>query len=275
MKTSMPEDSDFIKLYDKQVKCLRLAGYQRKTIEAYTRSLRRIGNYFNGRIDNLTDDQLLDYFTEVVEHYSWSTLKLDIHGLKFFYEHVLQRPWEHVPLVKPPKVSRIPDVLSVEEVGRLVAASLVSSYKVFFFTAYSLGLRLSEGIALRVGDIDATNMRDHIRDSKGNKDRLVPLPQNTLRTLRNFWLLHRHPDFIFPSRKYGRKHAHRATIPLDRSGVQSAMKKIVSQLGIKKKFPATPCGTVTPHTCWNPGLILLSYRRSWGMSPGFPLHITM
>lgn len=123
MKTSMPDDSDFIKLYDKQVKCLRLAGYQRKTVEAYTRSLRRIGNYFNGRIDNLTEDQLLDYFTEVVDRYSWSTLKLDIHGLKFFYEHVLQRSWEHVPLVKPPKVSKIPDVLSVEEVGRLVAAS--------------------------------------------------------------------------------------------------------------------------------------------------------
>jgi site-specific recombinase XerD len=53
----------------------------------------------------------------------------------------------------------------------------VLSYRVFYFTLYSLGLRLGEGLALKVGDIDAARMRVHIRDAKGNRDRFVPLPR--------------------------------------------------------------------------------------------------
>lgn len=74
-------------------------------------------------------------------------------------------------------------------------------YQVFFFTIYSMGLRLSEGINLKVGDIDAEHMRVHIRDAKGNKDRLVPMPHKTLQVLRQFWQKRRHPEFIFPNRK--------------------------------------------------------------------------
>ena len=62
----------------------------------------------------------------------------------------------------------------------------------FFFTVYSLGLRLSEGLALRVADIDAQRARVHIRDSKGNRDRFVPLPVATLDALRRFWATRTH-----------------------------------------------------------------------------------
>ncbi len=99
-----------------------------------------------------------------------------------------------------------------------------------------MGLRLGEGVNLKVGDIDAGNKRVHIRDAKGNKDRLVPLPDATLYTLRYFWSLHRHEQFIFPNRKHGCKHAYRANSPIDRGGIQTAMAKVVKDLGIKKKI---------------------------------------
>lgn len=110
------------------------------------------------------------------------------------------------------------------------------SYRVFFFTLYSLGLRLSEGLALEVDDIDAVRLRVHIRDSKGNKDRLVPLAELTLQILRQFWLCHRHPTLLFPNRKRGLKNAHLATSPMDRGGVQVAMRAVVKQLKLKKKI---------------------------------------
>jgi len=103
-----------------------------------------------------------------------------------------------------------------------------------------MGLRLGEGIKLTVGDIDSVNMRVHIRDAKGNKDRLVPLPENTLRILRNFWKVHRHPHFIFPSRKRGLKNARLVDLPLERGGIQTAMKAVVQQIGIKKNFMPFP-----------------------------------
>ena len=236
MNTNMPDDPQFDKLYRKHLKCLKLGGMQPKTIEAYSRAIRRIGNYFNCRIDNLSSDQLLDYFNELLEHHSWSTVKLDLYGLKFFYSRVLDKAWQDVPLVRPPKASRIPDILSVEQLEQLFAATNRLSYRVFFFTTYSLGLRLGEGISLAVGDIDSVNMRVHIRDAKGNKDRLVPLPQNTLHVLRDFWNVHRHPHFLFPSRKRGLNNARLVDLPLDRSGIQTAMKAVVKQLSIKKNF---------------------------------------
>ena len=241
MNTTMPQDPHFNKQYQQHLQCLKLGGLQPKTIEAYARAIRRIGNYFDCRMDNLSSEQLLDYFTELLDTHSWSAVKLDLYGLKFFYARVLNKPWEDVPLIKPPKTSRIPDILSVEQMGQLFAVTRILSYKVFFFACYSMGLRLGEGIRLTVGDIDADNMRVHIRDAKGNKDRLVPLPHKTLRVLREFWTVHKHPRFLFPSRKRGLKNAHLVDLPLDRGGIQTAMQSVVRQLGIKKNlmpFPA-------------------------------------
>lgn len=240
MNCSMPNDPKFEKYYRKHLKCLKLNGLRPKTIEAYCRAIRRIGNYFDCRIDSLSSDQLLDYFSELLDSHSWSAVKLDLYGLKFFYTNVLGKPWTDLPLVKPPKTKRIPDILSKKVLNQLFAATRILSYKLFFFTIYSMGLRLGEGINLTVGDIDATNMRVHIRDAKGNKDRLVPLPINTLQILKKFWKVHRHPHFIFPSRKRGVKNAHLVTVPLDRGGIQVAMKTVVTQLGIKKNLVPLP-----------------------------------
>jgi site-specific recombinase XerD len=255
MNVNMPNDPQFIKYYQKHLKCLRLAGMQPKTVEAYSRAIRRIGNFFDCRIDNLSSDQMLDYFTELLDSHSWPTVKLDLYGLKFFYTNVLKKTWTDIPLIKPPKTTRIPDILSTEQLDRLFAATNRLSYRVFFFTIYSMGLRLGEGINLTVGDIDSHNMRVHIRDAKGNKDRLVPLPENSLRVLRKFWSVHKHPTFIFPNRKRGLKNACLVDRPLERGGIQVAMKTVVRQLNIKKKSHAIPCATALPPICWKQALI--------------------
>ncbi len=149
MNTNMPDDHQFNKYYRKHQKCLKLGGLQPKTIKAYSRAIRRIGNYFNCRIDNLTSDQLLDYFNELLEDHSWSTVKLDLYGLKFFYARVMDKTWEDIPLIKPPKTSRVPDILAIGQLDWLFAATNRLSYKVFFFTACSMGLRLGEGISIQ------------------------------------------------------------------------------------------------------------------------------
>ena len=250
MDIRLPKDPQFNKYYTKHCKYLKLKGLQPKTIEAYTRALRRIGNYFDGQLDNLSQDQLLDYFHDLLDSHSWSAVKLDLYGLKFFYTNILKKTWEDIPLIKPPKTTRIPDIVTIEQANQLFSATSKLSYRVFFFTIYSLGLRLGEGIKLTVGDIDSANLRVHIRNAKGNKDRLVPLPEKTLHVLRNFWKLHRHPSFLFPNRKRGLKNAHLVDSPLDRSGIQVAIKAVVGQIGLKKKYHAIPCATATQHIYW-------------------------
>lgn len=236
----------FDRQYQRHLKHLKLKGLQPKTIEAYSRAIRRIGERFEGQIDDLTEPQLTEYFTELMSTHSWSAVKLDLYGLKFYYEHVLRQPWVAPGLIKPPKVQRLPDIVTVEQAKRIIAATRVASYRVFFFTLYSLGLRLGEGLRLEVGDIDGPRSRVHIRDAKGNRDRLVPLPQATLSLLRRFWRVHRNPVLLFPNRHGGLKGAASATTPLDRGGVQRALHQVVASCGLKKTSLRTACATAMP-----------------------------
>jgi site-specific recombinase XerD len=241
-------DQDFKRHYASHLKHLRLKGLQPKTIEAYARAIRRIGGYFDHQIDDLSEEQLTDYFTDLLESHSWSAVKLDLYGLKFYYSHVLRKPWVAVDLIKPPKARRLPDIVTVAEAGQLFQATRVLSYRVFYFTLYSLGLRLGEGLRLQVGDLDAQRRRVHVRDAKGNKDRLVPLPAATLAVLRRFWQGHRNPALLFPNRHGGLTAATRAVTPLHRGGVQRTLRQVAAQCGVKKRSPRTACATATPRT---------------------------
>ena len=243
-----PSTANFDRQYQTHLKHLKLKGLQPKTIDAYARAIRRIGDYFDHRIDHLTEPQLTRYFSELLGTHSWSAVKLDLYGLKFYYQHVLKQPWVAPGLIKPPKSQRLPDIVTVDEARRIFAATHVLSYRVFFFTLYSLGLRLGEGLRLQVGDIDGVRARVHIRDAKGNRDRFVPLPQATHTLLRRFWATHRNPVLLFPNRHRGRAGAASATTPLDRGGVQTTLHKVIEARGLKKTLPRTACATAMPPT---------------------------
>jgi len=229
----------FLGQYQLHLKHLLLKGLQPKTIEAYARGMRRIGEYFSYRVGDLGEAELVEYFTDLMASHSWSGVKLDLYGWKFFTEHVLHKPWVAPNFIRPPKVSRVPDIVSVAEAQALSDATRVLSYRVFFFTLYSLGLRLGEGLALTVADIDAQRMRVHVRDAKGNRDRLVPLPEATLRVLRGHWRVHQHPRLLFPNRAGGLAGARAASSPLDRGGVQRALHQVAAGCGLKKTSPLT------------------------------------
>ena len=236
-------EANFKPQYESHLKHLRLKGLRPKTIDAYARAIRRIGKYFEYRIEDLSEQHLTNYFTDLLDSHSWSAVKLDLYGLKFFYAHVLHKPWVNVDLIKPPKAQRLPDILTVEEAGCLFGATHTLSYRVFYFTVYSLGLRLGEGLRLQVGDLDAARGRVHIRDSKGNKDRLVPLPEATLDVLRRFWQVHHNPVLLFPNRHGGLAGAARARTPLDRGGVQNTLRQVVADCGLKKRSRPIACAT--------------------------------
>ena len=236
----------FAGLYLCHLQHLQLKGLRPKTVEAYARAMRRIGTHFDFQVSALTPAQLSDYFTRMLAQHSWSGVKLDLYGLKFFTEHVLEQPWQMPGFIRPPKVSRLPDIVSIAQAQSIFDHTRVLSYRVLFFTLYSLGLRLGEGLALTVADIDAERMRVHVRNAKGNRDRLVPLPEQTLWVLRRFWAEHRHPRLLFPNRSAGRDGAHRASSPLDRGGVQRTLARVAQELGLKKRSHPTACATAMP-----------------------------
>nr|VFK36112.1 MAG: Phage integrase, N-terminal SAM-like domain [Candidatus Kentron sp. MB] len=92
-------EANFKQNYQTHLKHLKLKGLQPKTIDAYARAIRRIGAYFDYRIDNLSEAQLTDYFSDLLDSRSWSVVKHDLYGLKFYYTHVLHKPWT-IDLIK-------------------------------------------------------------------------------------------------------------------------------------------------------------------------------
>ncbi|MGR5414240.1 site-specific integrase [Vibrio astriarenae] len=219
-------------LYEQHLTNLKLQGKRPATIDAYSRAVRRIAQFFDACPDSLTKEQLKLYFASLIETHSWSTVKLDRNGLQFFYRYTLDKNWEWVDIVRPPHEKKVPGVITPPQVALLISMTQQRRYQVFFLTLYSMGLRLREGLNLTVQDIDAHAMRVHIRNGKGGKDRLVPLPQRTLSALRAYWQTHRHPKLLFPAKEI------MTDKPMDRGGVQKAMKQVLKDCRIHK--PISP-----------------------------------
>jgi site-specific recombinase XerD len=155
-------------------------------------------------------------------------------AIRFFYQHVLHRDWHLLSLIRAQTEHRLPAVLSVEEVRRLLKAATPRHNQVYFTTVYSLGLRLHEGLYLQVADIDGQRLQVHVHRGKGAKDRYVPLPEETLELLRAYWKTHRNPTWRFPATGRDQKQRPAATEPMSRNSAQGAFRKAKQRAGITK-----------------------------------------
>lgn len=125
------QQARFHSLYQEHVNALTRQGKARNTIDAYARALRRITEFHDQCPDQLTLQQLKDYFLALVKSHSWSTVKVDRNGLQFFYEHVLNQRWVWVDIVKPPQSKTLPDILTLKEVERLMNGARELRYQCF------------------------------------------------------------------------------------------------------------------------------------------------
>jgi len=230
------EQKRFDILYEKHLRALKLHGYETGTIDVYSRGIRRLAKRFDCVPDQLSVDQMETHFAELVDKYSWATVRTDRCGVQFFWKHILKKDWHWLDIIRIPKVRSLPDVLSTSEVERLINAARKLRYRVFILATYSMGLRLSETLSLQVSDIDGERHRVHIRRGKGHKDRFVPLPDLTYQALRHLWSKHRHPTLLFPSPAGSPDHIRQTTGHMSHKGIQNAMKVLVNECGIKKKI---------------------------------------
>jgi site-specific recombinase XerD len=215
---------------------LQLAGLSEGTQDAYLRAVRQLADHFRTPPDRLSEHQVRDYLLHLKNdrHLAPASLIVACCGNRFFYSHTAPRDWPTLQRLRVRRDKTLPDVLSVAEVRRLIDTVRTPHYHTYFWTVYSLGLRLAEGLHLQVRDIDAARMTVHVHLGKGAKDRYVPLPSRTLTMLRAYWATHRHPLWLFPAP--GRDH-HQATTadgPMQRSSVQHALQRVVQELKFQK-----------------------------------------
>jgi site-specific recombinase XerD len=215
---------------------LQLHGLSKNTQALYVQAVRKLAEYYRKSPDQITEEELRQYFLYLtkVKQISPSTLRVALCGIKFFYERTLGRQWLTLELVRPPKEKKLPVVLTIEEVQQILACVHQLGLQVCLSTIYACGLRIQEGTHLQVKDIDGKRGVLHICNGKGGKDRYVPLPEQILKMLRQYWLTHRHPLWIFPSCREAGHRPGLATKPMTVRTVQRAFQGALQESGIQK-----------------------------------------
>jgi site-specific recombinase XerD len=224
-------------LRQRMLEDLQLRGLSARTQECYTRAVRQLAEHYRKSPDQISEEELREYFLHLkqVKKYSRSACTIALCGIKFFYEHTVHRDWPTIELVRPPQEHKLPVILSLEEVRRVLGLVRLPRHRVCLSTIYSCGLRLQEGIGLRVGDIDSARALVHVHLGKGGKDRYVPLPERTLELLRAHWRTHRNPEWLFPAPGRAGIGESSAQRPMDCGGVQDAFKLALAQANIHKR----------------------------------------
>lgn len=222
-------------LRQRMIRDMELAGLTRGTQQNYIGAVVKLQNHYTIRPDRLSEEQVLRYVFSLRDEkrLAKGTFLTNWHGLKFFYYRTLGLDW---PLftrkkVRQPLRKRLPVPIAWEDGRRLIAALQKPSYRLCCSLMLALGLRIGDVLALTVQSIDSTQMIVRVV-GKGNKERILPLPQTLLEALRRFWRTHRHPRWLFPNRN--------GTAPLCEKSVRRGFNKARDSLGINK--------TITPHS---------------------------
>jgi site-specific recombinase XerD len=234
--TIIMEEVNMSKLRQRFIEDLQLQGKSERTQQAYVRAVRMLAEHFNTPPDKLTEAQLRQYFLYVTNVKKWSASSITqaLCAIRLFFSVTLQREWQILDLIRPQKAQKLPDVLSHDEVMRLLQAIRLPHYRMCLTTIYSCGLRLSEGTRLQVTDLDSARMLVHIRGGKGKKDRYVPLPQRTLDLLRAYWVTHRHPVWLFPAGGKGPVQGTPADHPIAATTLQKVIRLARQEAGLTK-----------------------------------------
>jgi len=189
-------------LRQRMLDALILRGMALRTQESYTDAVSRLARHYGRSPDTLSAEQVREFLLHLLRDRQRSRSTVNQYGcaFRFFFGTVLDRDGKqfHIPLGIAPQ--RLPEILSREEIARLLAATTRLGPRTFLMLAYGTGLRLSELCHLRVCDIDshADRMCIRVEQGKGGKDRYVPLAPDVLQALRTWWRSSHPQVWFFP-----------------------------------------------------------------------------
>src|SRR2546421_8041330 len=151
-------------LRQQMLTALHLSGKGERTQESYVREVRLLAQFYHKSPNRISEQELQAYFLhrKNVDGLAPASMRLCYSGIRFFSQHVLQRDWHTLSLMRAPTAHRLPAILRVEEVRRLLASATPLHHQVSFTTVSSLGLRLHAALFLQVSDIDGQRLQVHV-----------------------------------------------------------------------------------------------------------------
>lgn len=225
---------------------VQLKDYRPRTKKEYLRYVRRLADHVQRDPATLTENDLRAYFIHLREHRRWgrSPMHLARCSLRCFYQECLGvTGWSVFRELRIARPQVLPIVLNRQEVAAVLGALREPRFAACLRLIYHCGLRVGEAVRLEIRDLHDTRSvqpRLHVRNGKGGKDRYVPLSPGMVAELRQWWKIHRHDRWLFPSPGRGWKDRARtltqqmqaATTHLSESAVQMAFRLARARSGI-------------------------------------------
>lgn len=207
---------------------MTLRGMSPRTHESYLGAVSGLAKYYRRSPDQLSIEEVRNYLLHLErdQKVSWSTLNIAASGLRFLYFKTLK--WEPALMDIPPRKtpSRLPEVLSREEVDRLLSEVDNLKHRTALMTVYAAGLRLSEVVHLRVDDLDSSRMAIRVEQGKGKKDRYTVLSPSLRAQLRLYWKQYPSREYLFFGASPDK--------PLNDTALQKAYTRAKKKAGIRK-----------------------------------------
>lgn len=216
---------------------LQRRNFSPTTIRSYLYAVERFARHFKCRPDRLNHTHLRSYQAHLLRtgQLQPKTVRLHVSALRFFFVKTLRRRYllDDTPYPKAPQ--RLPSILSVEEMARLIEAADSLYHRTMLMVLYSTGMRSAELLQLQVADIDSRRMLIHIRHGKGGRDRYVQLSPTLLETLRVYYRWMRPKTWLFP----GTVHNWRVDKPITKRVLWNAVVLAAERADLRKR--------VSPH----------------------------
>ncbi len=222
----------------KMLEELQRRNYSEITTRKYLQVVTNFAQHFGKSPDKLGPDQLRTYQAYLLKERKLAsgTAVNYVAALRFFFVKTLKRHQFRDFLPYPRDRRRLPTILSLEEVARLIDAAGTLYRRALLMTLYGTGMRRAELTRLKVSDIDSQRMMIRVDQGKGGRSRDLPLSPALLETLREYWRWRKPNNYLFPSRDPRRGPDH----PISDKSVWIACQEAARQAGLNKR--------VTPHT---------------------------
>lgn len=218
-------------LIERMIREMQLRNYSEKTIKSYSAFMSKVQIFFKLPIDKISVQQFKDFLHQriMVDKISVSMINQGISAFKIMQVDVLKRDWQPIKIKRPRRVKKLPVVLSLSEVEKLIAVTKNIKHKAILMLAYSSGLRRQEVQLIKPSAIDSARMQIHVVQGKGKKDRYTILSAKTLDILRLYYKYERPSHFLFEAQ--GRKGQH-----LSDETLNCIVKNSAAKAGIKKQI---------------------------------------
>lgn len=216
---------------------LHFKNYSNSTQTVYLHYIEQYDRFCNRNELKIDFSSAKQYIADLLKsNYSRSSQNQAINALKFYFEQIKGKERMYFPVDRPRKSRKLPTVLSKAEVRAIMKNIKNEKHRLAICMLYACGLRISELLALEVKDIDFERMCIHIRQSKGRKDRMIPLPKQLLQTLKNYYNNYSPVRYVLEGKGQEKQNA----VPYSASSIRAILKRAVTKAGIRKH--------VTPHT---------------------------